>query len=208
MTSAPYLRFYVGDYLADTTHLTRGEHGAYTLLLWAMWRAGGKLPAVDAKLARIAKCTPREWEGIKPTILAFFTRKGGALTHKRITAELENYRRSIERQSEGGRKGGLKTASKNKQLRSSLPKGDLKQSEPEAITEPFQGSGNSLADASSRSNIRVVAERPFQQDPPEVRAAMTADLLGRKGPALPIEGPSETQAEVAARLLKSLGKAG
>jgi hypothetical protein len=82
MTTAPYMRLYIGDYLADTIHLSRGEHGAYLLLLMAMWRAGGKLPAQDAKLAKIAKCTPKEWVGMRETLLAFFQRRGGTISHK------------------------------------------------------------------------------------------------------------------------------
>lgn len=92
MAAPPYMKFFIADYLLDTADLTRAEHGSYMLLLMAMWRAGGKLPASDAKLARIAKCTPAEWEGCKASILTFFRRRGGALTHKRITADLAKYR--------------------------------------------------------------------------------------------------------------------
>ena len=35
LTSMPFL---VDAYIADTTHLSLEEHGAYLLLLFAMWR--------------------------------------------------------------------------------------------------------------------------------------------------------------------------
>lgn len=91
--SAPiYMKLYVADYLADTTHLTTREHGAYLLLLMAMWRAGGKLPANDAKLAKIAKCSASEWAQMRPAILAFFRRRGASLSHKRLAKELDHAR--------------------------------------------------------------------------------------------------------------------
>ena len=38
MAALPYMQFYVADYLADTTHLTAEEHGAYMLLLFSYWQ--------------------------------------------------------------------------------------------------------------------------------------------------------------------------
>lgn len=65
MSAPPYMKLYVGDYVADTMSLTTREHGAYMLLLMSMWRAGGKLPVNDAKFAQITKTTPREWAEIR-----------------------------------------------------------------------------------------------------------------------------------------------
>ena len=61
MSAPPFMPLYVGDYLADTTHLTCTEHGAYMLLLMSMWRNGGSLPSDDKSLARHARCTKGQW---------------------------------------------------------------------------------------------------------------------------------------------------
>jgi uncharacterized protein YdaU (DUF1376 family) len=109
VSAAPYMNLYVGDYLADTTHLTRGEHGAYLLLLMAMWRAGGKLPRDDKKLARIALCTDHEWD----TIMEFFVIRGGSITQKRLAKEVEKYRSTISKRQKAGRASAEKKANKN-----------------------------------------------------------------------------------------------
>lgn len=80
MSAPPYMKLYVADYLGDTHHLGALEHGAYLLLLMGMWRAGGSLPAADANLCKLARCTPAEWEAIKADVLAFFKRSRGRLT--------------------------------------------------------------------------------------------------------------------------------
>jgi uncharacterized protein YdaU (DUF1376 family) len=107
------MKLYIADYLADTTHLSRDEHGAYLLLLMAMWRAGGKLPAGDDKLAKLARCSPKEWVALKDTVLVFFKRSGRSITHKRISKEMAHYEAVSERRKEAGKRGGSETARKN-----------------------------------------------------------------------------------------------
>lgn len=113
MSAAPYMKLYVADYLGDTHHLGALEHGAYLLLLMGMWRAGGTLPAADANLARLARCTPDEWSSIKGAILPFFRASRGKLTHKRLTAELAKYENTSGKRSEAGKRGAAKKAIKN-----------------------------------------------------------------------------------------------
>lgn len=79
MSAPPYMPLYVADYLADTTHLTCEEHGAYSLLLMHMHQQGGSLSADDKTLAFLAKVTPKQWSPMRETVLEFFTCKGRKL---------------------------------------------------------------------------------------------------------------------------------
>ena len=47
MSKAPSMPMYWDAYIADTTHLSTEEHGAYLLLLAAMWRRDGSVPDDD-----------------------------------------------------------------------------------------------------------------------------------------------------------------
>lgn len=83
-----WMPFFVGDYLADTTHLSRDQHGGYLLLLFAMWKGGGRLSDDDEQLANIVKATSREWRALRPRLAPFFVVGDGIWRHKRIAKEL------------------------------------------------------------------------------------------------------------------------
>ena len=75
-------------YLADTTHLTTEEHGAYLLLLMAAWRQEDcALPNDDAKLARITGLSRQKWAAVKRTILEFWTVESGRIFQPRLRRE-------------------------------------------------------------------------------------------------------------------------
>lgn len=93
---------YVGDYLADTSHLTTAEHGAYILLICHYWRNGG-LPDKDEQRRRISKMTPDEWAASRDTIAEFFD---ADWKHKRIEFELTEAARLSAAGRAGGRASG------------------------------------------------------------------------------------------------------
>lgn len=75
-------------YLADTTHLTTEEHGAYLLLLMAAWRQEDcDLPDDDRKLARIAGLSRQKWAAVRGTILEFWTAENGRIYQPRLRRE-------------------------------------------------------------------------------------------------------------------------
>jgi uncharacterized protein YdaU (DUF1376 family) len=108
MTSRPtaFMPLWIGDYLADTTHLSTDQHGAYLLLLMAYWRRGGPLPADDAYLCRIVGMTVYKWRGIRPTIVAFFEERDGVWISKRSDEELVKAETRYGKRAAAGRKGG------------------------------------------------------------------------------------------------------
>lgn len=110
MTGRPdsFLPLFVADYLADTSHLARDQHGAYLLLLMAYWRKGGPLPADDARLANTAKATPAEWKRLRPVMLEFFSEVDGYWVNKRSDEEITNAVARTNAKAEAGKRGAAK----------------------------------------------------------------------------------------------------
>lgn len=86
---------YVGDYLADTMHLDRGEHGAYFLLLLAYYKNQGPLPDDDKTLANIVKETVTVWLCLRSAMAKFFKIEGGKWIHPRADREISR-RKSVQ----------------------------------------------------------------------------------------------------------------
>ncbi len=104
MAEFPMLPLWTDAYLADTTHLTTLEHGAYCLLLFAMWRAPGQqLPDDDALLAKFTKLTPAQWRRVRPILVPFFVAADGILFSPRMRDEADAVRRQRKSQSDNAR---------------------------------------------------------------------------------------------------------
>jgi uncharacterized protein YdaU (DUF1376 family) len=83
-----WMPIYIGDYLADTSHLTTEEHGAYLLLMFHYWRKG-PLPSDVRRLASIVGLSGDAWSNAWALLESFFTLgEDGLLHHKRIDHEL------------------------------------------------------------------------------------------------------------------------
>src|SRR5690606_10299741 len=101
MTDAPYMPFFIDAYLADTTHLKVEQHGAYLLLLFAMWRRGGSIPDDDRDNARMVGVSVHRWRAMKPRLMPFLTvLPNGELTQKRLKKEFDFVRKASESQRE------------------------------------------------------------------------------------------------------------
>lgn len=151
MSAPPYMKLYVAEYLAETTHLSAPEHGAYLLLLMAMWRAGGKLPRDQVKLGKIARCTPDQWAEIAPNVLAFFKVAGGSIKHRRIAKELAKYQAIVDAASEAGKASVSQKRRKNNAKAGDSVERNFNQPEPESSTE---GINPSVSTRRERSEAR------------------------------------------------------
>lgn len=101
-----WMPIYIGDYVADTMHLTTEQHGAYFLLLMAGWKSDGMLPDKDQALAAIARLEIAAWLKMKETIKAFYMVSGGCWIQKRQFEEIKNAISRREAARRNGKKGG------------------------------------------------------------------------------------------------------
>lgn len=103
MAEFPAFPLWTDAYLADTHHLTTIEHGAYLLLLVAMWRSNGTLPNDDRQLAKFARLGSNQWQRIKPAIMPFMRINGQTITQGRLADELQYVRDHSKKQAKNAR---------------------------------------------------------------------------------------------------------
>tara|TARA_R110000772_G_scaffold180357_3_gene291632 strand:- start:24 stop:815 length:792 start_codon:yes stop_codon:yes gene_type:complete len=110
MSQAPFMPLATDAYLADTTHLTTEEHGAYLLILLATWRNNGEpLPNDDIRISRVIRCTVKRWKTkIRPTVIQFFDVSDGTLRQKRLEKAWIDVAKNIQQKSQAGQASALK----------------------------------------------------------------------------------------------------
>lgn len=113
-----WMPMYVADYLADTSHLSTEEHGAYLLLMMHAWQTGGALPDDDDRLRRITRLDARAWRRSGAVLRAFFRYVDGELRHPRVDEELTRAQALIAQRSTAG----IASAAKRKEQRNAHEK--------------------------------------------------------------------------------------
>jgi len=158
---------YIGDYLADTRHLTTIQHGAYLLLIMHYWQRG-ELPADHESLKRIVGLHgvdgENQWRSICKAIAPFFDENW---RHKRIDAELKKSREISEKRAMSGRKGGLLNRGKNNNGRFVT----------QAIAKQRDGQSQSHIESSSASSVPVA--KPAMATKTEASPSLVSSLKSR-----------------------------
>jgi len=97
-----YMPLWIGDYLADTSHLSTTEHGTYLLLLFHYWR-NGALKDNKKQLMRI--CGVTRYTLVCSILEDFFYKKDGHWHNKRIDQEIQKSLDIKEKRTNAGRAG-------------------------------------------------------------------------------------------------------
>lgn len=100
-----WMPLYVSDYLADTTHLTTEQHGAYLLLIMTAWKFDAKLPNDPQQLQAITRMSAQKWAASEKILSAFFYVTPEYWIHNRVREEIEIARKNVTAKSAAGKKG-------------------------------------------------------------------------------------------------------
>lgn len=140
MSKAPSMPIFIDAYLADTSHLETVEHGAYLLLLMAMWRRNGWVPDDDKDNARIVGLSKAKWVNMKKRLSPFLTFENGEITQLRLLSEWINVQNYLENQSKKGKisaqKRREKLISESKENKDLPPTAVVSRLQPESNTHP------------------------------------------------------------------------
>lgn len=147
-------------YLADTTHLSTLEHGAYMLLLMASWRLPiPALPDDDRILAKYARMGPRTWAKIKPAVMAFWHLSDGQWTQKKQLSTRVAVRKRVESSRANGASGGRPKSLKDNN--SDKPTGFPNETHPKASKSK---SSSLRSEDSESASTKAVVPLDIQRD--------------------------------------------
>lgn len=141
MSKAPSMPMYWDAYLADTTHLSTEEHGAYMLLLGAMWRRNGTVPDDDTDNARILGLSKAKWRKVKARLAEKPTSifcQDGFISQKKLKKTWEKTQEKIQVNRENGALGGRPVLNKNKDLDKANGSDSLNPNETIPEPEPYK----------------------------------------------------------------------
>ncbi len=157
-----WMPLYVGDYLADTTHLTLEQSGAYLHLLMSQWRIG-YVPADPSKLAAICRVSRTHWvRHLAPAVLPFFEDRGDRLVQLRLEAEAGRIEKLGKNRPKKSADGAKKPAENEPKSAENAPR----------LSSGLNDVALPLARASARvpSQSQSQSEKREKEPPPALRA--------------------------------------
>lgn len=180
MSKAPSMPMFWDAYLADTTHLSAEEHGAYLLLLAAMWRRNGWVPDDDRDNARILGLTQAKWRKMKLRLAEFLTFENGHISQKNLLKIWENTQEKIEKNRENGSKGGRPKSNNTNGITkadgsvSDNPNETIPEPEPEPDTD-IGGGGSACA----REDVPLPSDEDMDRIFSAAKIDLTKDVTGK-----------------------------
>lgn len=116
MSQAPSMPMFWDAYIGDTTHLTTEEHGAYLLLLAAMWRRNAYVPNDDRDIARIVGLPRARWTKTKARLSPLLIITESEITQKNLLKIWKITQEKIEKNRANGGLGGRPKINNNNGL--------------------------------------------------------------------------------------------
>jgi uncharacterized protein YdaU (DUF1376 family) len=102
-----FYKHHIGDYDADTAHLTWDEDMAYTRMMRAYYRREKPLPAEIKDVCRLVRATTRtQKEAVETVLNEFFTIEDDGWHQKRCDEELSVANEKADQNRQNGKKGG------------------------------------------------------------------------------------------------------
>lgn len=100
---ALWMPVYIKDARARASTLTHIEHSALNYLHMLLWENDGAIPDDDRWIAKSLKLSVRQWQGMRPTLLADCIISAGKIIRRETEAELVKARRNIAQKSAAGK---------------------------------------------------------------------------------------------------------
>lgn len=131
-----FYKHHIGDFDADTAHLSWLEDAAYRRLMCLYYRREAPIPADIDQACRLVRATSRqEKEAVRTVLTEFFSVTGDGWHNKRCDQEIEAAQEKAKRNREVGRMGGRPRTQTEP---TNNPDGFQKQTQTEPTNNPSQ----------------------------------------------------------------------
>jgi uncharacterized protein YdaU (DUF1376 family) len=148
MAKAPFMPVFAADLLADTTHLSTEQFGAYVLILLATWRNNGKALADDDEgMAHVCRVGIKKWRSkLRPKLAPLFTLNETGWHQQRLEKEWDRVQQTLSKRRTAASTGGRASAASKRQANgpptykeASLPKDSESLSDSESLNAAREG---------------------------------------------------------------------